>query len=105
MDLEEAFRNVAADSMAQGFLLERMFRDYLLAMPKRERLAFAERMLNASERTDQFFGVTSGDDAAAERFADIVIRFQGCVDAYVGRALEQSEQIELASEARGDQDE
>ena len=41
MDLEEAFRNVAADSMAQGFLLERMFRDYLLAMPKRERAEFA----------------------------------------------------------------
>ena len=101
MDLEEAFRNVAADSMAQGFLLERMFRDYLLAMPKRERSEFADRMLNASQRTDHFYGVTNGDDVSAERFADIVIKFRDCVEQYVGRALEQSEQIESAGEGHG----
>ena len=84
---EEQLRNLAADSMAQGFIVELLLTEYL---KKFGQLKFdvAKSILDAGQRTDEFVGLVK-DFAEAEVFADVVVKMHQALDTYVGRALKR----------------
>jgi len=73
--LEEAFRNLAASSMAQGFVVEILLARYLREFNDEDRTKIVDSLLKTATRTDEFEGLTAGDEAMSS------------VDVLVGRAL------------------
>ncbi|MGY3125055.1 hypothetical protein ACVWXQ_008992 [Bradyrhizobium sp. S3.14.4] len=65
---EEMFRNVAADSMAQGFIVEILLARYLGELLPADRIEIVETLTKQGKRTDQFAGLIKDDDKAAEKF-------------------------------------
>jgi hypothetical protein len=90
---EEFLRSSVATLSAQGFILDYLLKHIFLEIPKPKRLELAKALLDLSERTEQFHGV-SRDDFQAERLADMVIRTQQQIDQMIGRALQASELVE-----------
>lgn len=84
---EEMFRNVAADSMAQGFIIEILLAHYLGEMPPDDRLAIVESLTKTGKRTDHFAGLIKDDDRAAEKFADVVVKMHEALDGLIYRAV------------------
>lgn len=92
--LEETFRNVAANCMAQRFVVEILLTRYLseYEAPFRDRLA--AQIVQLAKQTEHFAGLTAGNEALSELFADVVIRMHGEVEALVRRALTQAQKGE-----------
>lgn len=95
---DDQLRNLAADSMAQGFLLEMLRTDYLRRFGP-FRFDMAKTILNVGQRTDHFAGLVK-DFAEAEVFADVVVRMHQALDGYVGRALTRIAAGEKANEGQ-----
>ena len=81
---EEAFRNVAADNMALGFIL---LAKHLKSFPPRERSVLVETLKKQGRETDHLQGLTRGDEAMSELLADVVVRMHEALDGYVARAF------------------
>lgn len=82
---EEMLRNIAADNMAQGFIVELLLADHLKKFgPFRDNLA--QHIFTVGQRTDHYFGLAK-DDATAEVFSDVVIRMHASLEGYLERAL------------------
>ena len=90
---DEAFRNVAAESMAQGFLLEILLAAYLQPLAQDRREAFATSVLTAGQRTDQLDGLAK-DEATAELLGDATRRMQAALEGLVFRAMRRLVQSE-----------
>ena len=84
---EEAFRNIAADNMALGFIVEILLAKYLKSFPPRERSVLVESIKQTGRETNHLRGVTEGDEAMSELLADVVVRMHGALDGYVARAF------------------
>jgi hypothetical protein len=93
---DEAFRNVAADSMAQGFIVEILLSQYLRDSPLEHRRVLADSLVTTGKRTDLFQGLTN-DEATAELFSDVVVRMHGALEGIVARAMARA----AAAESRG----
>jgi hypothetical protein len=76
---EDRERELAARIAALEFLVKSLWGAFLTPFPAEDRTLLVETLVAASARTDQFEGVARGDDHAAERLADIVIRVQEIV--------------------------
>lgn len=59
---EEMFRNVAADSMAQGFIVEILLANYLEELLPSDRIAVVEAITEQGKRTDHFAGLIKDDE-------------------------------------------
>jgi hypothetical protein len=85
--LDEAFRNVAADSMAQGyvvqFLLAQFLKQFDYAAHRRECVEF----LRAGGRKTDHLSALKLSDAVAEMLADVAVRQQAALDGLAERAL------------------
>jgi hypothetical protein len=90
---DAVIREIVSTVSAQGFVLDYVLKHLWLEIPKQRRLDLAKALLDASERTDQFHGV-SADDHQAERLSDMVVRTQQKIDQMIGRALEATEAAE-----------
>jgi hypothetical protein len=90
---DEAFRTLAAESMAQGFLLEILLAAYLQPLAQDRREAFATSVLTAGQRTDQLDGL-SKDEARAELLSDVTRRMQAALEGLVFRAMRRLVQAE-----------
>jgi hypothetical protein len=99
--LEETFRNVAANCMAQRFVVEILLTRYLSEhqSPFRDRLA--EQIVQSAKQTDHFAGLTAGNEALSELFADVVVRMQAEVETLVGRAMYQAQKGDMAARGGG----
>lgn len=95
---DDQLRNLAADSMAQGFLVEILLTDYLRRWGG-DRFDMAQTILDVGQRTDEFAGLVE-DFAEAEVFADVVVRMHEALDGYVGRALKRAEAAEKMGAVR-----
>ncbi len=95
---EDQLRNLAADSMAQGFILELLLVDYLKKFGQ-FKFATAKSILDAGQRTDGYTGLVK-DIGEAEVFSDVVVRMHQSLDEYVGRALKRIAAGEKANEDR-----
>jgi len=83
---DEAFRNVAADSMAQGFVVEILLTQYLKTFPAgKVRKKICDSIIQTAKRTDHYEGLIQ-DEHVAELFADVVVRMHRAVEALVSRA-------------------
>lgn len=91
--IEEFLRSTVSTISAQGFILDYLLKHIFLEIPKPTRLKLAKALLDLSEQTEQFHGV-SHDDFQAERLADMVIQTQQKVDEMIGRALQATEMAE-----------
>lgn len=82
---DDWLRNLAADSMAQGFLIELLLTEHLrsLGLKSADR---AQWILDVGQRTDHLQGRVR-DVAKAEVLSDVVVRMHAALDGYVGRAL------------------
>lgn len=87
--LDDIVRSIVSTQTAQEFILDYLLKHIFLEIPKQLRLDLAGALLDASERTEQFHGI-SRDDFQAERLADMVIQTQQKIDQMIGRALEAS---------------
>ena len=83
---EDQIRQVAADQMAVGFIVEILLKEYLKSFPPEQRGEIAQTIIKTGERTDAFTNVVK-DDFEAEAFADVVVLSHGKVQGYVERAL------------------
>jgi pyruvate/2-oxoglutarate/acetoin dehydrogenase E1 component len=88
--IEEAFRNVAADSMAQGFIVEILLTRYLKQFPPADREEIAESLIKTGRRIDHFHGVAKDDEFLAELFSDVTIRMHAALEALVKRAMRRA---------------
>ena len=84
---EEMFRNVAADSMAQRFIVEFLLANYLRELLPGDRLQIIEALTKQGKKTDQFAGLIKDDDKAAEKFADVVVKMHQALDDLLYRAV------------------
>ena len=91
--LENTIRTIVSTTTAHEFILDYVLKQLFLELPKPTRLDLAKVLLDASERTEQFHGV-SQDDFQAERLADMLVRTQHKIDQLIGRALQASELAE-----------
>jgi hypothetical protein len=83
---DEAFRKVAAASMAQGFVVEILLTQYLKAFPAGDsRTSICDTIIRTAQRTDHYAGLTK-DEHTAELFADVVVRMHGAIEQLVSRA-------------------
>lgn len=82
---EDQLRNLAADSMAQGFLVDMLLAEYFTRLGEK-RFLKAQKILDEGEMTDHFKGLAP-DEEEAEVFSDVVVRMHEMLDRYVGRAL------------------
>ena len=101
--LDSLVRSIVSTQSAQEFILDYLLKQVFLEIPKPTRLKLAEALLDASERTEQFHGV-SKNDFQAERLADMVIQTQQKIDRMIGRALEASELAEGSQWMRAPED-
>ena len=90
---EDLIRSMAAAITAQDFILNYVLTQLFLEFPKPKRLELAKTMLDLSERSEKFHGV-SKDDFQAERLADMVVQTRQKIDQMIGRALAGSEMAE-----------
>jgi hypothetical protein len=90
---DEAFRNVAADSMAHGFVLEILLAAYLQPLAQDRREAFATSVLTAGQRTDHLDGLAK-DEAMAKLLGDVTARMQVALEGLVFRAMRRLVQAE-----------
>jgi hypothetical protein len=88
---EEAFRNVAADTMALGFIVEILLSRYFKSFPPEDRASLAASMKKTAREIGHLHGATKGNEALSELLADVVVRMQPMLDRYVARALERIE--------------
>lgn len=93
-NIDNQLRGITAALGAYEQVLDYLLTCNFLAMPRDERLMMAERILDASEKTEWLSGLTEGDEAASERIADIVTLGQDHVGRIVGRALEVTKEAE-----------
>lgn len=92
-DLVEAFRNVAADNMAQGLVVEWLLCRQLKQYPKEIRGEIAES-LKASGRNTTSFSQLRASDAMSEMLSDVAVRMFGALDGLVDRAMARAEASE-----------
>jgi hypothetical protein len=90
---DEALRNVAAESMAQGFIVEILLAAYLQPLAQDRREAFATSVLTAGQRTDHLDGLAK-DEAMAELLTDVTGRMQAALEGLVFRAMRRLVQAE-----------
>jgi hypothetical protein len=90
---EHWLRSLTARQTAQQFLIDNILGRLLLKIPKPERLAWSESLLDLAEQTEQFSGLAA-DDVQAERLADMVVQSQRMIDEAIGRALGAVERAE-----------
>jgi hypothetical protein len=83
---EEAIRNVFADEMACGFLVELLLTDYLKRMPEPIRPGLVAAMRQTGRRIDHYAGLAK-DERTAELLADVTVRMHDALDGYLDRAL------------------
>jgi hypothetical protein len=83
---EEMFRNVAADSMAQGFVVEILLAAYLKPLLPQDRVAALKAIEEMGKKTGHFTDLAKDDDRAAEKFADVVIKMHAALDGLLYRA-------------------
>lgn len=84
---EEMFRNIAADSMAQGFVVEILLAAYLKELLPADRIATVKAIEETGKKTAHFAGLTKDDERAAEKFADIVVKMHAALDGLLLRAV------------------
>ncbi len=84
---DEMFRNVAANSMAQRFIVEFLLANYLRELLPGDRLQIIEALTKQGKKTDQFAGLIKDDDKAAEKFADVVVKMHQALDDLLYRAV------------------
>ena len=88
--LDEAFRNVAADSMAQGYVIQILLSHFIKQFDHSAlREEFAESLRAGGRKTDHFAGLRL-PDSVAELLADVAVRQQAALDGLVARALEMA---------------
>jgi hypothetical protein len=92
-DTDALLRGMVSTAAAQGFVLQWLLNQSLLALPKPQRLKIAEGLLDASEQSEHLRGLAA-DDFQAERLADIVVQMQHKIDQMIGRALLATERAE-----------
>jgi hypothetical protein len=85
---DEAFRNVAADSMAQGYIVEILLTQYLKTFPPQLRQSLVETLLSNGKRTDHFAGLAK-DDQTAEMLSDVVVRMHNALEGLVARSVQR----------------
>lgn len=83
--LEEAFRDLAADVMAQGFLTELLLTRFLKDHMSEYRAELVEAIKKSGRRTDHFGQASS--DQLAELHADVTVRMHSALDGYLKRAM------------------
>ena len=87
---EEALRKLAADSMAQGFIVEILLARYFRSFEPDYREGIARDLLSSGTRTDHFVGLAQ-DEATAEWFSDVVVKMHDMLGGYVHRAMARIE--------------
>jgi hypothetical protein len=87
---EEHLRNVFADQMAAGFIVELLLVDKLKSWPVEIRAQLVQAMRQSGRRTDQFAGAAR-NEAEAELLADVTVRMHRALDGYLDRALARLE--------------
>jgi hypothetical protein len=87
---DEAFRNVAADSMAQGFVVEILLSQYLKQFAGDSREEVCRSLISTGQRTEHFAGLAK-DEETAELFADVVVRMHAALEGLVSRAAARLE--------------
>ena len=83
---EDQLRNIAADQMAQGFILEILLSRYFKSHPEEMWDDLGKLMVAGAKRTDHFTNVVK-TDAEAEVFADVVVKMHQSIQTYVDRGL------------------
>jgi hypothetical protein len=92
-------RNLMAGQLANRFMIEKLLTLALFQLEKRDRLKWAESMLEASIQTKQFAGIANGDEAMAANLSEMVIEFQEQVDQTIGKILKLIGEAEVAGAA------
>jgi hypothetical protein len=83
---EDLLRDLIAQNVANTIVVEALLRMLLRDRPKQCH-AIAEAIINVSRRTDWLSGIAIGDDASAERLADITVLMQKHVARIVDSAV------------------
>lgn len=83
---DQHLRNIAADQMAVGFIVELLLVDKLKSWPDEIRARLVQTLRDAARRTDQLAG-TASNDHEAEVLADVTVRMHIAMDGYIDRAL------------------
>lgn len=91
---DEAFRHLAADAMAQGFITEILLTQYLKGFPPSLRQPIADTILKAGAMIDPDGRAPS--EELAEMHADVTVKMQAHLASYVQRALARLQAGELA---------
>jgi hypothetical protein len=86
---EDQIRNVAADQMAQSFIVEILLSRYFRAHPREMWEPLGEQLVQSGSRTDHFTGLVKNDEEA-EVFADVVVKMHDALQDYVVRALQRA---------------
>jgi hypothetical protein len=87
---DEMFRNVAADCMMQGFIVEALFANYLRSLPDPEQIEAIAAIDTEGKYTGHFKGVLKDDPAGSEKFSDVVVRMHRALDRFLLRAVKRS---------------
>jgi hypothetical protein len=83
---DEGLRNVAADSMAQGFIVEILLTNYFKSFPPEVRDSLAKTIIAVGKKTDHFAGLIE-NEAEAEVFSDVVVKMHAALESLVQRSL------------------
>lgn len=96
---EENWRKMAAQQMATRFIAEFSFRSLIALMSPAGVADICEDIREAVRKTDQFRGMTPGDDWRAEQLSDLVIRAQEIVVEMVDEAERSIREAQAESDA------
>lgn len=97
---EEALRNVAADSMAQGFILELLLTRHVRSFPSETWEELARSIIQAGRNTAGFTGIAKTEHEA-ELLADVTVRMHRALATIVERSVQRAEAGLAASGVEG----
>lgn len=91
-DMEnEYLRNLAAEGMIVSFAVELLLVGYFKEHPADEREELFDSFLQTAKRTDHFAGLTKGNEAESEFFADVLVRAHQAADTLIARVKRRLE--------------
>ena len=79
--------------MAQDFLLDYLLKAHFMVLPKAQRLAVAQGLMDAAMNTSHFAG-TARNEFDAEAIADVAVDAQSRIEEAIGDALRATEDAE-----------